>query len=73
MGIAAAGIYPDHLSYFNEMACLLKTPSNVGLDGGTRLLKSNARDARWLHRERSGRADSRVFRDYDRGSLALRR
>ena len=33
--IAAAGIYPDHLSYFNESACLLDTPSRIGWDGGT--------------------------------------
>jgi tetratricopeptide (TPR) repeat protein len=34
--LAAAGVYPDHLSYFNESACLLKNPSQMGLDGGTR-------------------------------------
>ena len=34
--IAAVGIYPDHLSYFNETACLLSTPSSIGLDGGSR-------------------------------------
>jgi hypothetical protein len=34
--VAAAGIWPDHLSYFNESACLLKDPSKLGLDGGTR-------------------------------------
>jgi hypothetical protein len=34
--IAAAGIYPDHLSYFNEAACLLDQPAQIGLDGGTR-------------------------------------
>lgn len=33
---AAAGIYPDHLSYFNEAACLLSEPSRLGPDGGTR-------------------------------------
>jgi hypothetical protein len=33
---AAAGIYPDHLSYFNEAACLLDRPSDVGFDGGSR-------------------------------------
>lgn len=32
---AAAGIYPDHLSYFNEAACLLTEPRKVGLDGGS--------------------------------------
>ena len=36
MVTAAAGVYPDHLSYFNEAACLTKNPSAVGLDGGTR-------------------------------------
>jgi hypothetical protein len=36
MAVAAAGIYPDHLSYFNEMACLLQDPRQIGLDGGTR-------------------------------------
>jgi hypothetical protein len=34
--LAAAGIYPDHLSYFNEAACLLKDPGKVGLDGGSK-------------------------------------
>jgi hypothetical protein len=32
----AAAIYPDHLSYFNEMACALERPTQIGLDGGTR-------------------------------------
>jgi len=36
MVVAAAGIYPDHLSYFNETACLLEDPHKIGLDGGTR-------------------------------------
>ena len=36
MVVAAAGIYPDHLSYFNEAACLLQDPRQIGLDGGTR-------------------------------------
>jgi hypothetical protein len=36
MVVAAAGIYPDHLSYFNEIACLLAEPGHLGLDGGTR-------------------------------------
>ena len=36
MVVAAAGIYPDHLSYFNETACLLQEPGRIGLDGGTR-------------------------------------
>jgi len=34
--VAAAGIYPDHLSYFNETACLLQDPRQIGLDGGSR-------------------------------------
>src|ERR1035437_5775368 len=34
---ANVGIYPDHLSYFNEAACLTKNPAAIGLDGGTRL------------------------------------
>jgi hypothetical protein len=34
--VAAIGIYPDHLSYFNEAACLLDRPGNIGLDGGSR-------------------------------------
>ncbi|HXH28897.1 MAG TPA: glycosyltransferase family 39 protein [Candidatus Polarisedimenticolia bacterium] len=34
--IGAAGIYPDGLSYFNELACLTTRPSLIGLDGGTR-------------------------------------
>jgi len=33
--IAAVGIYPDHLSYFNEAACL-DHPDRLGLDGGSR-------------------------------------
>jgi len=32
---AAAGIYPDHLSYFNELACLPSHASEIGLDGGS--------------------------------------
>ena len=32
--LAAAGIYPDQLSYFNEMACLGE-PGKIGLDGGS--------------------------------------
>ena len=32
---AAVGIYPDQLSYFNEMACL-DEPGKIGLDGGSR-------------------------------------
>ena len=34
--LAAAGIYPDHLSYFNEAACLPSHPDRIGLDGGSR-------------------------------------
>jgi hypothetical protein len=34
--VAAVGIYPDHIPYFNEFACLLKDPHQIGLDGGTR-------------------------------------
>jgi hypothetical protein len=35
--LAAAGIYPDHLSYFNEAACLVQGRANeIGIDGGTR-------------------------------------
>jgi hypothetical protein len=33
--VAAVGIYPDQLSYFNEMACL-DEPGKIGLDGGSR-------------------------------------
>ncbi len=34
--IAAVGIFPDHLSYFNEAACLLESPGQIGMDGGSR-------------------------------------
>jgi len=34
--VAALGVYPDHLPYFNESACLLRDPGAIGLDGGTR-------------------------------------
>jgi hypothetical protein len=34
--LAAAGIYPDHLSYFNESACLLSSPGKIGVDGGSK-------------------------------------
>jgi Dolichyl-phosphate-mannose-protein mannosyltransferase/SEC-C motif len=34
--VEAAGIYPDHLSYFNEAACLLESPGRIGVDGGSR-------------------------------------
>ena len=36
VALAAVGVYPDHLSYFNESACLLRDPGQVGVDGGTR-------------------------------------
>lgn len=34
--LAAAGIYPDHLGYFNEAACLPDNFKRIGLDGGSR-------------------------------------
>jgi len=34
--VEAAGIYPDHLSYFNELACLPSHAADIGLDGGSR-------------------------------------
>ena len=36
LGLGSLGIYPDHLSYFNEAACALSAPSRIGLDAGTR-------------------------------------
>jgi hypothetical protein len=36
LAVAQAGVYPDHLPYFNEAACLLTEPGKVGLDGGSR-------------------------------------
>jgi Dolichyl-phosphate-mannose-protein mannosyltransferase/SEC-C motif len=33
--VEAIGIYPDHLSYFNESACLLESPGKIGWDGGS--------------------------------------
>ena len=36
MIVAAAGIYPDNLSYFNEAACLLTQPAKIGWDGGSK-------------------------------------
>ena len=33
--VEAVGIYPDHLSYFNESACLLEAPGRIGWDGGS--------------------------------------
>jgi hypothetical protein len=34
--VEAAGIFPDHMSYLNEAACLFESPSKIGLDGGSR-------------------------------------
>jgi hypothetical protein len=34
--VEAAGIYPDHLAYFNESACLLEAPGRIGWDGGSK-------------------------------------
>ncbi len=34
--LVTRGIFPDHLSYFNEAACLAVDPSRIGLDGGSR-------------------------------------
>lgn len=34
--LAATGVYPDHLSYFNEAACVFSEPRQLGLDGGSR-------------------------------------
>jgi hypothetical protein len=31
----AVGIYPDHLAYFNESACLSESPRRIGFDGGS--------------------------------------
>ena len=36
VAVTAAGVYPDHLSYFNEMACLLEKPGEIAWDGGSR-------------------------------------
>jgi len=36
LAVEAVGIYPDHLSYFNESACLLESPGRIGWDGGSR-------------------------------------
>ena len=33
--VTAVGIFPDHLSYFNETACLPRHARAVGLDGGS--------------------------------------
>jgi hypothetical protein len=35
VAVEAIGIYPDHLSYFNESACLLEAPRRIGWDGGS--------------------------------------
>ena len=34
--VVACGIYPDHLSYFNEAACVLTEPARIGFDGGSK-------------------------------------
>ena len=68
VGLGALGVYPDHLAYFNESACLLRDPGKIGADGGTRcgpawLSDSNVdwghglkqlRD--WIERNANGRA-----------------
>jgi hypothetical protein len=36
MAVVALGVSPDHMSYFNEAACLASDPSRIGLDGGSR-------------------------------------
>jgi hypothetical protein len=36
VGVAAAGIYPDNIAYFNELACLPTHAAEIGFDGGTR-------------------------------------
>jgi hypothetical protein len=36
LGLGSLGIYPDHLSYFNEAACALAAPARLGVDAGTR-------------------------------------
>lgn len=33
--VAAVGIFPNHLSYFNEAACVLREPSRLSLAGGS--------------------------------------
>jgi hypothetical protein len=35
LGINAWGIAPDHLSFFNESACLATEPGKIGLDAGS--------------------------------------
>ncbi len=65
--LAALGVYPDHLAYFNESACLFSDPGKIGFDGGTRcgpawLADSNVdwgqgfkQLKNWLDRNRPGR------------------
>jgi Dolichyl-phosphate-mannose-protein mannosyltransferase len=36
MVAAGMAIYPDHLSYFNELACATRAPSRLDLEGGWR-------------------------------------
>src|SRR5262245_30095707 len=36
LALGSLGIYPDHLSYFNEAACALAAPTRIGVDAGTR-------------------------------------
>lgn len=66
--VATAGVAPDHLSYFNEAACLLRTPERIGLDGGSQCGTSWLDDSNvdwnqglkqlkaWLERNAPGRA-----------------
>ena len=56
LGINAWGIAPDHLSFFNESACLMTEPGKIGLDAGS------ACGTRWLD-------DSNV--DWGQGVKAL--
>jgi hypothetical protein len=35
IAVNCAGIYPDHLSYFNEGACLLRDPARLGFAAGS--------------------------------------
>jgi hypothetical protein len=74
--LAAVGVYPDHLSYFNEAACLLDRPGQIGLDGGTRcgpawLDDSNVEWGQgsiqlksWLDRHASGRTVKLAMRTF---------
>ena len=45
--VAAAGIYPDQLSYFNEMACL-DEPGKIGLDGAAGADRCGWTTAMWI-------------------------